>query len=165
MKSAVRPKTTESQHIGTPRPGSTRFCPTLRLGDTKPRCVDLQDQTFSPDVLFEPHSNYRVGKLLLLSRASASSTFRQGFDTFRNGFETSTSKQKFRISTYFDERIIPSGTRLATPRSMQPVTGNSPLEVIFDYFCSKQQPGTGVVFLLFSVLCGAFKLNMSVSGQ
>jgi hypothetical protein len=49
----------------------------------------------------------------------------------------------FRIFTFYDEAIIPAGSAQATIRTTRQVCGESPLEIIFGFFCSRQQPGTG----------------------
>ena len=140
MKASTRPATAGENTVTTPRPGSTRFCPALRLSEIK---AFGNSTHFTADDLI--HSHPRVGKLLVRSRSGAAQTFREGFEMFRDGFQAANNQdtQKFRIATFYDNKIIPDGTRLATPRSMRPITGNSPLEIIFDYFCSRQQPGTG----------------------
>ena len=49
----------------------------------------------------------------------------------------------FRIFTFYDEGIIPSGSANAAPRTTRPVGGESPLEMIYNFFCGRQQPTAG----------------------
>jgi hypothetical protein len=49
----------------------------------------------------------------------------------------------FRVHTFYDEAIIPSGSAGATPRTTRPVGGETSLEIIFGFFCGRQQPGSG----------------------
>ena len=51
-----------------------------------------------------------------------------------------------RIFTFYDEAIIPAGSAQATIRTTRQVCGESPLEILFGFFCSRQQPGSGYVF-------------------
>jgi hypothetical protein len=52
------------------------------------------------------------------------------------------SDPAFRVFTFFDEAILPPGSKFGTVRSGRPLSGSSPLEVIFEFFCGRQQPGT-----------------------
>ncbi len=127
-----------------PRPGST---PSLSLSAIHPS--PEQSPSFIRDSLVYPgtlNMNRGVGKLLLLSRSGGAETFRKGFETFRSKVtqpHLANQKELFRITTFYDTRIIPCGTRRATPRTMVPVDGNSSLELIFNHFCRSQEPGTG----------------------
>jgi len=47
-----------------------------------------------------------------------------------------------RISCFYDEDILPRGSALATPRNSQLVDGLSTLEILFEFFAGRQQPGT-----------------------
>jgi len=47
-----------------------------------------------------------------------------------------------RITCFYDEAILPRGSALATPRNSQLVDGLSPLEILFEFFAGRQQPGT-----------------------
>lgn len=46
-----------------------------------------------------------------------------------------------RVSTFFDEAILPRASSLASPAHSALIDGLSPLEIIFDFFAGRQQPG------------------------
>ena len=78
------------------------------------------------------------------SRPAAESQAFQNFEDRVNVLLGSTAfDPAFRIYTFYDEGIIPSGSAQATPRTTRPVGGDSPLEIIFGFFCGRQQPGMG----------------------
>lgn len=47
-----------------------------------------------------------------------------------------------RVQTYYDESIMPRYAKGVTPRSEPQIHGTSPLEIIFEFFAGRQQPGT-----------------------
>lgn len=67
------------------------------------------------------------------------------FKSFEKKVNTSRLDKRVSVTTFYDEAILPRGSALATPVHSAIVDGNSPLEVIFDFFAGRQQPGTAGV--------------------
>ena len=91
-----------------------------------------------------------VDRLLTALRARSrpvhdTAKFQKFEDRVNDLLDTKKLDPAFRIHTFYDESIIPSGSAFATPRTTRPVGGESPLEIIFGFFCGRQQPGTGYV--------------------
>jgi len=80
------------------------------------------------------------------TRRSCSRTLRTASTRLCSGGAGYKLDPALRIFTFYDEAIIPAGSAQATIRTTRQVCGESPLEILFGFFCSRQQPGSGYVF-------------------
>lgn len=67
------------------------------------------------------------------------------FKSFETKVISSRLDKKVSVTTFYDEAILPRGSALAAPVHSAMIEGNSPLEIIFDFFAGRQQPGTAGV--------------------
>lgn len=86
--------------------------------------------------------NRLLARLRTQERPHQHTTNFVAFENHVKSVLTKPSDPAFRVFAFFDEAILPPGSKFGTARSGRPLSGNSPLELIFEFFCGRQQPGT-----------------------
>jgi len=120
-------------------PISGRLVPELDLTFTQDLARSIDETLASA-----PRTLTRLLSSLRTSRrpATEAHTFREFQARVEAVEKDPLTDPAIRVFAFYDSKILPPGTKHGNARTAPPVSGTSALEVIFEFFCGRQQPGT-----------------------